>query len=575
MKRLLLITAALGIFSGVYAKKVKFQVDMTGKTVSPNGVHIAGSFQKAAGAPDDWQPGATALSNGGSGDIYSVVVDIPAKKVYEFKFINGNSWNSPEPEDVPAINQVGSPANAGTNGNRWLYVDSLADDTTVLPAILFGGEAPANQFAVRFAVDMQKEASVSTDGIHIAGSVQGWDPATTTMSNLFNNNKVYEWIGYLAAGSYEYKFVNGNAWGSDESIPSSCAVNNNRGLSVSASEALAKVCFGSCVACPTAPLPRYFASFIVDMSNSDCNGGFDSVTVTGSRPEITSWGAGVKLDKIGNTMFYAAVLEMDSGELQFKFRYHKNNNTNWEGGDNRVWVLSKDDSLDLTCFGSRDVGACPTKPAPSNITFMVDMTNETPDGQGLIYVIGDFTTPNWQSGAIRLTPVSGKPGFYATTVSICPGTISYKFMNGDSSLTGTEENFPDSTKRGCLVPSGVGNYNRTYTRISTDDVTLAFVYNECTVADTTTVGLRDIAGLLNNVRVFPNPSSNLVHVEFNDQANRHNITVMDITGRAIATYQDIMDNRFTINKNETGTGMLFLTISNNRGESKTVKLIVQ
>ena len=69
MKRLLLITAALGIFSGVYAKKVKFQVDMTGKTVSPNGVHIAGSFQKAAGAPDDWQPGATALSNGGSGDI--------------------------------------------------------------------------------------------------------------------------------------------------------------------------------------------------------------------------------------------------------------------------------------------------------------------------------------------------------------------------------------------------------------------------------------------------------------------------------------------------------------------------
>jgi len=56
MKKLLLATAALAMFTGAFAKKVKFQVDMTGQTVSANGVHVAGNFQAAAGASGDWKP---------------------------------------------------------------------------------------------------------------------------------------------------------------------------------------------------------------------------------------------------------------------------------------------------------------------------------------------------------------------------------------------------------------------------------------------------------------------------------------------------------------------------------------
>jgi hypothetical protein len=117
------------LFSGVYAKYVKFQVDMTGKTISANGLHVAGNFQGAAGATGDWKPSETTLTNGGSGDIYSVVVNIPANARYEYKFINDNNWGSGE-ESIPAINQVGSAINGGSNGNRWIYVDSLASDTT-------------------------------------------------------------------------------------------------------------------------------------------------------------------------------------------------------------------------------------------------------------------------------------------------------------------------------------------------------------------------------------------------------------------------------------------------------------
>jgi len=73
------MTAAIAATSGLFAKKVKFQVNMTGKMISPNGVHIAGNFQKDAGASDNWKPSETKMTNGGSGDIYSVVVNIPAK----------------------------------------------------------------------------------------------------------------------------------------------------------------------------------------------------------------------------------------------------------------------------------------------------------------------------------------------------------------------------------------------------------------------------------------------------------------------------------------------------------------
>lgn len=579
MKKLLLLTTAIAAFSGAFAKKVKFQVDMTGQTVSANGVHIAGNFQAAAGAPGDWDPGTTTLSNGGSGSIYSIIVDIPAGRHYEFKFINGNTWG--DAENIPALNQVGHPLNGGSNSNRWFYIDSVANDTTNIPAILFGGTAPSGKFAVRFAVDMQKEAAVSADGVHIAGTLQAaagapgdWAPGSLGLVNLFSNNQVYEWIAYLPAGNYEFKYVNGNAWGKDESVPSSCATNNNRTVAVSADVALSKVCYASCIACPVAPPPRYQASFIIDMTNTNCDGGFDSVTVAGSRPELTSWGSGVKLMQMGATGFYVGVIEMDSGEAKFKFRYHKNGSTSWEGGGDRIWNLSADDTMDVTCFGSRDIGPCPSKPANQNITFVVDLSNETPDAQGRIYVMGTFQTPNWQGGALRMSPVAGKLGFYSVTVpGVCPGKFSYKFVNGDSSQVANEENFSDTTQRACVEPSGVGGWNRTYTRISSNDVTIGYVFNSCEAADLS--GVRDIAGLLNNVKLYPNPTLSSVNVEFNDAAKSHNIVVTDIAGKTIATYQHVTDNRFTIEKVDLGTGMFFVNITNNRGEVKTLKLIVQ
>ena len=45
MKKLLLVLAAFASVTGAFARKVTFQVDMYGKTVSSDGVYLVGNFK--------------------------------------------------------------------------------------------------------------------------------------------------------------------------------------------------------------------------------------------------------------------------------------------------------------------------------------------------------------------------------------------------------------------------------------------------------------------------------------------------------------------------------------------------
>ncbi len=577
---------ALAVLGSAEARRVKIQVDMTGKTISANGLHVAGNFQASAGvAGGDWQPGATTLTNGGSGNIYSVIVNIPAGKMYEYKFINDNNWGAGE-EAIPAISQVGSVANGGSNGNRWMYIDSLNTTDTVmvtLPAVMFAGDAPTGKSALRFAVDLQNEASVSALGVHIAGNFQGangasgdWKPNESRLINLFTNNKVFEFIAYVdVAAGVEWKYLNGNDWPQSEGVPSTCQVNGNRGYTATAtSVALAKVCFGSCIACPTAPIPSYKLMFQVDMTNTDCDGGYDSITVAGAGARLTAFGSGLKMAPVGITKIFALTVDsLDSGEVEFKFRFHKNGNTNWEGGSNRLFAHKAIDTVGLTCFGSRALGACPSKPAPSSITFKVDITDTIP---GVLFVMGTFQTPNWQPGALRMAPVTGQPGIFSVTVNnVCPGIFNYKFVNAynaDSSDTKWEEKFVGVTDSSCIEPSGVGGFNRKYTRTSAAPVTLSFKFNSCTPGSN--VGISEVA-LSAGFKLFPNPAESYTMVEFNDKAMSHEIVVMDIAGKVIQSFNNYRQNTLLINTDDMSKGVYFIKASNTRNESVTSKLIVR
>ncbi len=119
--------------------------------------------------------------------------------------------------------------------------------------ILFSSYLQAQNAWVTFSVDMSSE-TVSSNGVHIAGDFQSeagfggdWNPASTILSDA-NGDQVYEVSVNIPVGTYEYKFINGNAWGSDEKPPAECSVGgtNNRQVIVGGDLNLPPVPFNSC-----------------------------------------------------------------------------------------------------------------------------------------------------------------------------------------------------------------------------------------------------------------------------------------------------------------------------------------
>ena len=137
---LLFVIATFVTFTQSFAFEVTFQVDMSSQTVSPSGVHIAGSFADANndGTIDNphpnWDPSVLALTNAGNG-IWSITLDLAAGS-YEYKFINGNVWDITEffPADAPCVQ--------GTFGNRSITVASA---NQILPVVCWNECAACGQ----------------------------------------------------------------------------------------------------------------------------------------------------------------------------------------------------------------------------------------------------------------------------------------------------------------------------------------------------------------------------------------------------------------------------------------------
>ena len=157
--------------SCVYSLTVQVDMSEVGN-VSPSGVHIAGEFQ-------GWNPGATALQDGGNG-IWSAVIEVPSGS-FECKFINGNAWGNEE--SVPAS----CGADDGVGGyNRVVEWDT--SEASTLPPVCFGECAPCSNDPDEGGTDAESTLTiqvnmegidVASSGVHIAGTWQGWDAGNT------------------------------------------------------------------------------------------------------------------------------------------------------------------------------------------------------------------------------------------------------------------------------------------------------------------------------------------------------------------------------------------------------------
>ena len=538
-----------GLFAGAVTAQnvnVTFRVDMTGQTVG-TGVFVAGDFQGPAGG-SNWNATGTPMTQVGATTVYQATVSIPQGQ-YEFKFINGSNW-----ENVPAICQK----EYGTgNSNRVTHVFS---DTT-LPAIVYEACAPVNQSYLMFRADMTSQ-TIDPLGVFVAGDFQSaagfagnWQAGTTRLFN-YNNNGIYCRAVYVPNATYEYKFINGTNW---ESVPAGCAVNNNRQVVLTGNQLLDVTPYGGCASVAQ----QYNVTFRIDMSTTCIP--FDSVDVAGGA--INGWAGGdMLLDPDGDDI-YELTIPIFAGPVVFKFRAIVGGNANWEGIPDRNITVSGDTTLPLACFNVAGFNSCPAVPAPADVTFRVDMSNEVP--ASAIYVIGDFTVPAWQQGAIQLTPSPGNPGVFETTITgFCPATFFYKFVNGDVNNTANEESFT-GLDTVCVVPSGVGGFNRFFERTNGNAISLQYVFGKC---ETLNIGVEENFAT-KNFGISPNPMSDVAKIQLQDD-QFYNLTIRDLSGRTIRSIHQV-NGLVEIARNDLASGVYILQIENQNGELNNSKFSVK
>ena len=552
--------AALFCTAAIAQIPVTFRVDMSDQTVSPNGVHVAGDWQAAAGFADDWQPGLSEMTDAGGG-IYELDVVVPPG-AYQFKYINGNDWGPDE-----AV-----PGDVAFGGNRFfaVTVDGHQLDGMMLPAVKFGQAAPEGMGYARLQVDMANEEA-SDAGVHVAGNVfaQEWNPAYGTCVNT--SGTFWTYVVYNVPGDYAYKFINNDDWGPNEwpsgNAPLECTDGNDRTLTLTlAGVSTPAYCFSSCETCSD---PNVLLT--VDMSNVETdNGGH----VAG---EFNGWAGQPMADNGDGTYSIGLFLTPDS-TYEFKFQ---NGPGGWEGvpvacqaeaSDNRTFTVPGDleegEQFEFSACINQCSEVCVPNPDPANVTFRVDMNDEEVSAEG-VSVIGTFTNPVWQDGAIAMSD-DDSDGIYEVTVLISGAAdFAYKYVNGDVFVPANEEfhEFPDQLP--CNVTNNQGGWNRFHTRSGEDEVLPVLPFGECGILNTNSVEL-------GAVKIYPNPSFGSTFIEV-ENPNGYNLrmNIMDITGKIVRENILLNTAHKEINTSNFAPGMYFLNVTNERSERAVYKLMVR
>jgi hypothetical protein len=233
---------------------VTFQVDMSQETVSPNGIHIAGSF-------NGFSTSATAMTNLGN-NVFTYTQEFTENDFITFYYVNGNS--SADAEIVPEA--CGTPHGSGYA--RFLLIPN---NNTVLPEVCFGSctdcQGMAGYHDITFLVDLSKE-TVSSQGVFITGSFNNWSLNANPM--MYLGNGVFRTILSLEENTVpSYRFVNGSI---SEIVPEACGVSTPTGfartLTVPTQNlVLDTVCFAMCTACPPSTYRQVL--FSVDMQKEN------------------------------------------------------------------------------------------------------------------------------------------------------------------------------------------------------------------------------------------------------------------------------------------------------------------
>lgn len=524
MKNFYTLMIAMGmVLCGYSQSTVTLRVDMNNETVSGDGVHVAGNFQ-------GWDPAATMMTDDDLDGIYEHTFTTEMDTI-EFKFINGMDW--PFEEDVPDACQV----EVAGNSNRWLIT---SEDVTL--EVCFASCAPCGMNTVRLRVDMSQEPAINPAGVHVAGNFQDWNPAGTLCS-LVEGTMIYEAIvsfdpAAIADGILVYKFINGDSWDDpNESVGEECGdIDGNRVLEITTENMVTEAdCFNACTTC----ISPTDVTFQVDMSLETISP--NGVHIAG---DFQGWDAsGTPMTDDDTDGVYEVTLAMQPGTYEYKFI----NGNNWDGVDNdnesvpaecnsngnRMIVVGEEAATVTYCY-NQCTADCVNDPDPANITFKVNMQDETVDATG-VFLIGAFTDPQWQAGAVQMTD-DDTDGIYEAVILVSGGAeVQYKFTNGDPYPNGTinasvEESY-DFEANGCGVANGVGGFNRVYIRSGVDEDLDVVCYNSCGDCGVNVNEINSVIGL----QVYPVPMIDLLNVSISRMDDVRQIALIDMVGNVVWT----------------------------------------
>ncbi|MGB0171098.1 MAG: hypothetical protein ACPF8Y_03875 [Flavobacteriales bacterium] len=462
--------------------EVTFRVDMSNETVSASGVHLAGNVQ-------GWDPAATIMHDEDMDGVYEVTVDVSESLgPIEYKFINGNAWGSDEV----------IPAACASNGNRSVDLS----ETTVLDVVCFGRCAACGVTTVLFQVDMANEPAINPVGVHMNGNFNGWDGSNFIEMEDADGDLIYSYVAQIDGAlldpvdTVQFKFLNGNAWGFDENPDGECSIYGNRFIPLSGADVVYEYsagqpyCYNQCTGC-LEPTPVTFRVDMGTQAQVSPNGVFVAGSFQGWTP-----GTSELLDPDGD-LVYEGTFDLFPGDYEFKFI----NGDNW-GGDGDGNVDNENPPSDCTVNGNRPlvVGSepvlveycydqcnaeCVPDPNPAMVGFRVDMNNQLVSASG-VWVMGDFTSPSWQAGAIQMADWDGD-GIYEVDVELSGSAyVRYLFCNGDPYPGGSPDDsvweVGDFVSAGCGVVNPFGVQQRIHQRSGMDEVLPAVCFGACSTS---------------------------------------------------------------------------------------------
>ena len=523
---------------------VTFQVDMSGETVSGDGVRVV--------IKDPWI--WTAMTDAGGG-IWEATVALNPNETYPYTYVNGaqDYWDGEESVPVPC--------NYGTVNAPERHL-MLAEQDTVLEAVMYGhclDEVPVGDSVnVTFQVDMSGE-TVSGDGVWIyAYNNDNYDDAHWVQMMDGNIDDVFDATLKLPNGlMLWYNYYNGIGDEDVESVVDGCRYDpawNDRYVKIPASDyTLDAVPFGGCA--DTVSLVKVNVTFRVNMGMETVTG--DGVRVVIKNPWIwtamTDAGGGIweaTVELIANETYPYTFVNGAQDAWDMEERIAGDCNFGSETAPERhVEVAEADIVLPAVYFGScSDVP--PVKPS---VTFRVDMADETVTGDGVQVVIKDpwIWTPMTDAG----------DGIWEATVELDGNaTYPYSFVNGAQDYWAGEEAIVGDCKD--------GEDNQRLVDVLEEDIELdAFVFGTC-AERTSGLDLKSREQL----QVYPNPAGHEVHIS--SPAGIQSVRIVDICGRLVVSDPVNMEQSVTIGLKELDEGIYFMIVTTETGDT-TQKLMIK